>query len=77
MESVEIFVRKENTVEISPEWIGIVQQLADGKNISEITTRKQLSKRTLETKIQLIKYTLGCKTLSHLTALFLRKKLIK
>ncbi len=54
----------------------LVQRLADGYKVAEIAKEFNISVTSLQKKIYILRERLLCKTVSHLVANYLRKKLI-
>jgi DNA-binding NarL/FixJ family response regulator len=55
----------------------LIQFLADGYRIVEIAKQTNINKRTLESRLAIIKDRSLCKTYGQVIAVYLRKKLIK
>lgn len=55
----------------------VVQHLADGKSVKEISALSGIKARTIEGKIVRMKYRTYSLTVAHLVANYLRKGLIK
>lgn len=54
----------------------IVQLLANGYKVSEIAKEKNIPLPTLQKKIYILRERLLCKSIAHLVANYLRKKII-
>jgi len=54
----------------------IVQMLSNGYKIAEIAKEKNISKYTLNKKIYILRQRCLCKSVAHLVANYLRKKII-
>jgi DNA-binding NarL/FixJ family response regulator len=55
----------------------ILIMLSNGKKVSEIGQSLELSPRTIEKQIELLKSTYGAKNVTHLIAIVLREKIIE
>jgi len=62
---------------ISDYSVSLVQLIADGFKVSEISKKVKVNRRTLEQHIEKIKIEYAAKNSCNLVAIFLRNKLIK
>lgn len=64
------------TKEVTPEAIEIVKSLSLGLRAKDIGDKMEMSSRTVEAKIDLLKKDYGAVTHSHLVGIFIRNKII-
>jgi DNA-binding CsgD family transcriptional regulator len=66
---IEVLVPKQNKE--------IIELIADGYSVREISDLKKINRRTLESKLDRMRISYGCINLPNLVATFLREGLIK
>jgi len=73
----DVIIKKKSDLVISEEDVKAMEYISHGYNISDVSSKLKVNKRTMEARVNKLRHHFGCVTISQLACEFIRKGLIK